>query len=155
MNDDESKVFNTFLKSNNLKLTRERQVIFDEIFSRHDHFDADQLIRDLQAKEHSVSRATVYRTLDLLLGSNLIQEVDFGHGRRLFEHTYGHDHHDHMICVECGKIVEFVNEEIERLQQSEAEKQGFELVNHRMELKVVCQDPKTCPHMEARESRTK
>jgi Fur family transcriptional regulator, ferric uptake regulator len=147
---EEENVFVDYLKSRNLKMTGERQIILEEIFDRHDHFDADQLIRDIHDKGHAVSRATVYRTLDLLLGAELIQEIDFGAGRRLFEHTYGHDHHDHMMCVECGHIVEFVNQDIEQLQEMEAKRHGFDLVSHRMEMKVVCTDPKTCEYMSKR-----
>ena len=112
------------------------------MFSRHDHFDADQLIADLQKQQDRVSRATIYRTLDLLLESQLIQTIDLGDRGRYFEHVHGHDHHDHMICLNCQKVIEFTNLEIERLQDVECEKRGFSIVTHRLEIKGLCKECK-------------
>ena len=141
--ESESVIFEKFLKGKQLKFTKERQLVLKEIFDRHDHFDAEQLIHDLQAKKVRVSRATIYRTLDLLLEAQLIASIDLGDRGRYFEHIYGHHHHDHMICVQCRKIIEFTNDDIERLQDEECEKVGFKLISHRLELKGVCSDCQT------------
>jgi Fur family ferric uptake transcriptional regulator len=140
MEESENQVFEAFLKKKNLKLTKERVLVLAEIFGRHDHFDADQLIRDMQDKKIRVSRATVYRTLDLLLESRLIQSIDLGERGRFFEHVHGHEHHDHMICIRCQKVIEFSNDDIERLQDEECAKVGFELMSHRLELRGLCSE---------------
>jgi len=140
---EEVELFDSFLKKKNLKFTKERQAILKEVFLRHDHFDADQLLSDLYSKKERVSRATVYRTLDLLLESQLIQTIDLGDRGRYFEHIYGHDHHDHMICVTCHKVIEFTNLEIEKLQDKECEKASFKLISHSLELRGLCQDCQT------------
>jgi Fur family ferric uptake transcriptional regulator len=136
----EIEVFEEFLQKKKLKFTKERQIILAEVFSRHDHFDAEQLISDLQAKKERVSRATIYRSLDLLLESQLIQSIDLGDRGRYFEHVFGHHHHDHMICIGCRKVIEFHNAEIENLQDLECEKYNFKLLSHRLELKGLCED---------------
>lgn len=134
----EERAFEGFLATRSLRLTKERRRVLHEVFSRHDHFDAEQLAIKLRRGNPPVSRATVYRTLELLVASGLVQTVHIRDGGRHFEHVFGHDHHDHMICVTCGCVTEFSNGSIEKLQDEECRKAGFRPLTHRLEIRGVC-----------------
>lgn len=149
------KRFDEFLRSRSLKLTQQREKIFERAFATHDHFTADMLHRWMTEGEDGsidkhVSRATVYRTLSLLEEGGFIGSLDSGRGELMYEHLLGHAHHDHLICRECGKIEEFRNEEIERLQEEVAEKFGFTLLHHTLKLEGHC---RKCSRKLAREKK--
>ena len=126
-------IFRTHLKKNNLKFTTERLSILEIVFETHDHFEADELLEMLKEKDVQASRATVYRTLDVLVQCNLVSKLNFGSSSAKYEHIYGHSHHDHII-TDDGEIIEFHDERIEELQKEIAEKHGVVLTNHVMNL---------------------
>jgi len=133
------KRFSLFLRSRSLKLTEQRRRLFDRAFSTHEHFSAEQLYRWLQAEPGPrVSRATVYRTLALLVDGRFVQALDTGREELLYEHVLGHPHHDHMVCLDCGKIEEFHDDRIEALQLEASRKRGFQLVGHEHRLNGYC-----------------
>lgn len=133
------KSFEEFLRTRELKLTTQRERIFERAFSTHEHFSAEQLY-DWMREEPGprVSRATVYRTLGLLLEGGFIGSLDTGRGELVYEHLLGHRHHDHMVCMECGRIEEFHDERIEALQREACERKGFVLVSHSHRLVGHC-----------------
>ena len=134
--------FERFLKTRALKLTAQRRRIFERAFQTHDHFSADTLYAWLKAESgDKVSRATVYRTLALLLEGGFVEALDAGTGELVYEHVLGHQHHDHMVCLGCGKIEEFQDLRIEELQLEACRKKGFQLVSHDLRLRGYC---KTC-----------
>ena len=131
--------FETFLRSRSLKLTPQRRRIFGRAFATHDHFSAERLydwLRDEPGPR--VSRATVYRTLGLLLEGSFLAAFDAGAGELVYEHVLGHHHHDHMLCLGCGRIEEFHDERIEELQLEACRRKGFELVSHDLRLRGYC-----------------
>jgi len=131
--------FEAFLRQQTLKLTPQRRQIFERAFATHDHFSADKLYGWLKGEDGpSVSRATVYRTLALLVEGGFLESLDAGQGELLYEHVLGHRHHDHIVCVDCGRIEEFYDEEIERLQEEAASRKGFKLVRHNLRLFGTC-----------------
>lgn len=131
--------FERFLRSRALKLTTQRRRIFDRAFETHEHFSAETLYAWLEDEPgERVSRATVYRTLALLLEGGFVEALDAGRGQLVYEHVLGHAHHDHMVCLDCGKIEEFHDERIEELQLLACEKRGFQLVNHDLRLRGYC-----------------
>ncbi len=137
------KRFDEYLQSRSLKLTQQRERIFERAFATHEHFTAEMLHRWMTSGEDggldkNVSRATVYRTLSLLEEGGFIGSLDSGRGELMYEHLLGHEHHDHLICRKCGKIEEFRNEEIERLQDEVAAKYGFTLLSHSLRLEGLC-----------------
>ena len=134
----EADLFTSYLSTRHLRLTRQRRAVLIEVFSRHDHFEAEQLAEVMRRSRFKVSRATVYRTLDLLVASGLVQAVHIRDGGRHYEHVHGHAHHDHMICMSCGRVIEFSNDAIENLQNDECNKAGFKAVTHRLEIRGVC-----------------
>lgn len=130
--------FEEFIKTKGLKNTYPRQVVVKEALGIGGHFNADDLWIRVQKKDRRVSKATVYRTLQLLTQSRLIEPRDFEQGRLYYEQMVGLHHHDHLICLECGKITEFENEEIENLQEKVARKYEFTISSHSHKMYGTC-----------------
>jgi len=130
--------FKEFLETEDLKFTSEREAILEKIFSIHNHFDADDLVFMLRGGKKRVSKATVYRTLDLLVKSNLIIEHQLGENKKIYEHVWGHSHHDHLICLYCNKMIEFDEPMIEDLQERVCEKLKFHPDRHSLKIFGKC-----------------
>jgi Fur family transcriptional regulator, ferric uptake regulator len=137
--------FQSYIVSIGLRHTKQRRAILDAVLTLGPHVDADTIAGQARKIDKSIGLATVYRTLQLMTGAGLLTERQFGRERSQFELSDDeHDHHDHLICNQCGEIVEFVNEEIEALQKKVAQTLGFHLKRHRMELFGDCLDPDHC-----------
>ena len=130
--------FQDFLQQQGLKLTSERTALVREIFSTHYHFEADELLFKMKEKSVKISRATVYRTLELLVKSGLVRRVHLGEDHYHYEHVSGNSHHDHLICTTCGGVIEFHDEELERLQIAICEKKKFTPTFHNLQILGVC-----------------
>lgn len=139
--------FHQYLQDQQLRSTRQRDLIVSTFGRSEEHVSVDELLATVKDEDSAIGYATVYRTLKLLVEAGLAAERNFGDGLTRFE-TRGGDHHDHMICEQCGHIVEFHDEQIERRQEQVAAEHGFELTRHRHELFVRCLDPK-CPRRPA------
>lgn len=132
------KSFEEFLRERRLKLTAQRLQIFERAFDTHKHFTADTLTGWLQDEGAGVSRATVYRTLSLLVEGGFLESLDTGKGEMLYEHVLGHRHHDHMVCLDCGRIEEFFDEKIEELQKLACRRKQFQMTNHNLRIFGYC-----------------
>lgn len=128
------------LHSEGLRLTPQRKEIWNEILSSEEHRDAEEIYFSLIKRGIKVSRATVYRTMDVLVKNHMIEKLDIGDGKARFEYNDKYKHHDHLICTSCGKIVEFHSKEIEMLQRKVANEHNFELLNHSHHLFGYCKD---------------
>jgi Fur family ferric uptake transcriptional regulator len=135
----EYEVFNKYLKEKDLKLTAQRELILGIFLKHHAHISAEELYQKAREKQAHVGFATVYRTLKHLTQCGLARELDFGDGRIQYEHDLGHQHHDHMICTKCGTYIEFLNPQIEELQEQVSQVHGFKITSHRMQLYGLCQ----------------
>lgn len=124
-----------------LRMTEQRRVIARVLSEAHDHPDAEELHRRAAAVDSRISIATVYRTVRLFEEAGILERHDFGDGRSRYE-AAAEAHHDHLIDVETGRVIEFVDPELEALQKVIAERLGFRLVDHRMELYGVALDRK-------------
>ena len=133
-------VFLDFLVRKRLKLTRQRQAVVELIFSDSGHFEAEALVERLKIGRTRVSRATVYRTLELLRECQLVEKLDFGTPRSFYEHVPPGEHHDHLICTRCRAIIEFENDKIEHLQDMVAKRHGFHVTDHKLELYGLCEE---------------
>ncbi len=129
--------FREFLEIRGEKLTEPRRILIRHIFDSHKHFDADELVADLLAAGRKVSRATVYRTLRLLVEAGLLRELRLTN-RTAYEHDHGYPSHDHLHCTECNAIIEFSNEEVRRLRESVSRDHGFRAMGHRFIVSGVC-----------------
>jgi len=116
-----------------LRMTEQRRVIARVLSDSHDHPDAEELHRRAEKEDPRISLATVYRTVRLFEDASIIERHDFRDGRSRYEEA-GDDHHDHLIDLRSGEVIEFVNDEIEALQEAIARKLGYKLVDHRLEL---------------------
>lgn len=127
------------LRDRGIRLTAERRSILAGVLTCGGHFDADRLLGHFRHQGVQVSRATVYRTLNTLVEVGLLRKIDMGDRQSLYEPIEGREHHEHMICVRCGEILEFVEPEIERLQQEVCHRIGFEPLDHTLQIYGVCQ----------------
>lgn len=116
-----------------LKMTGQRRVVARVLSESEDHPDVEMLYARAQAADPQISIATVYRTVKLFEDANIIERHDFGDGRARYEEST-ESHHDHLIDMRSGEVIEFINEEIERLQEKIATEHGYKLVGHRLEL---------------------
>lgn len=135
---EEKKIFREFLDKRGLKFTKERETILDGVFSFHGHFDPDELLIFMRNRDVIVSRASLYRTLPLLVESGLIEQVDKNDKHAHYEHIYGHEHHDHLICIKCGKVIEVFSPKLETIQNELCTKSGFQGIRHTLEIKGYC-----------------
>jgi len=131
-------VFRKYIKKKGLRYTRERENVIREIFSRHDHFDVESLYLRLRNKGINISRASIYRTIPLLLETGLIQEVFHEEGHMHYEHIYGHQHHCHLRCVQCGRIVEFRDDSLIHLTERIAQQYNFAIKGHKLDIIGFC-----------------
>ena len=125
------------------RYTDQQRDMVKYIFSKHNHFDADQLIEEMKQKGFQVSRATIYRTLPLLTASGLVREMDFGKDFKYYDPNYAdHPNHNHIICQDCDKIVEFESEKIEKLENEISHRLGFSVKAHRLQITATCEELK-------------
>ena len=120
--------------------TVQRRLIARVALTNHSHFSADELLEMCRAEDDAVSRATVYRTLSMMEAAGFVEGLDTGDGGRKFEHVLGHEHHDHMVCNSCGKIIEFVDAQLEERQKAAARRCGFEIKTHSLKLFGICKE---------------
>jgi len=137
-NSEEQEVLLKHIQKRGLKRTTQRDLILDIFLRTEDHLSSEDLYRLVQKDDPSIGQTTVYRTLKLLTEAGLAREVRFGDGRTHYEHNYKHEHHDHMICSECGRIIEFFSAELEAIQDAMAAKHRFEVTQHLLRIIGVC-----------------
>lgn len=134
--------FREYLATQGMRLTQERATIVEEVFSSHEHFDADQLVTRLSHRKDGkrVSRSTVYRALTWLEGAGLLRKVARNNDRDVYELDYGYPRHDHLICKKCGEMIEFQHPDLARILDEVVGRHGFRMENHRLEVKGLCAD---------------
>ena len=144
--------FREYLAMRGKRLTRERSTIVEEVFSSHEHFDADQLVSRLSQRTdgRSVSRSTVYRTLQGLVEAGLLRTVARNNDREVYEHDYGYPQHDHLICKKCHTLIEFQNPTLSQALEAIAEEHGFIMSGHRLEVYGMCSACSRPPRMRHR-----
>jgi Fur family ferric uptake transcriptional regulator len=132
--------FEEYLESRGLRKTQQRSYLVEQVFSRHEHFDADQLIDQLPRKgeENYVSRPTVYRTLKEFVDAGLLRSFELN-GRSVYEHDYGYPEHDHFYCIKCHELSEFQSDEMVRIRNEIAREHRFRVRSHRLIIQGVCQ----------------
>lgn len=139
MDKDVRQKINEFLASKGLRRTHQRDAIISAAFGTTRHFAAEELLEMAREFEPTVSRATVYRTLPLLVESGLLKEVDLGKDQRVYDPNFiDHPHHNHLICVDCDRIVEFEDERIEQLEDRISQKLGFSPASKMLRIEANC-----------------
>ncbi len=136
--DELKRRFDLYLREHGLRTTAQRQVVTDMFFRATEHLSIEELLAESRQEDPKIGYATVYRTLKLLSEAGLARQFHFGDGLTRYEPTLGDEHHDHIICADCGVILEFENERIEQLQRKVAKEEGFVLQHHKLELYGSC-----------------
>lgn len=130
--------FREYLAQKGLKSTRQREIILDEFLRAGSHLSTEDLYLKLRRKNPTIGYATVYRTLKLFAECGIAAECHFSNRETRYEASSGAEHHDHLICTECGAIIEFEDSRIEQLQEKVAQEHSFRIVSHRLELFGLC-----------------
>ena len=136
---EEKSILSNYLSRHGLRMTGQRETILNEFLRREGHSTAEELAVAVKRRDKTVGQATVYRLLKVLAESGIAREVKLGDGVVRYEHNIGHEHHDHLTCERCGKIIEIVDREIEDLQKKLAERHKFAVTSHVMNIYGICE----------------
>ena len=142
--------FRATLERQGLKLSAARRCVAAGVLEGRRHFTAESLYAFLRKKKCPVSRASVYRTLALMERGGLVRRVLYGEGEATYEQQEGREHHDHLVCLACGKVTEFVNPRIEELQDQVCSEHGFVALRHNMQISGTC---RRCRGRQEKEAR--
>jgi Fur family ferric uptake transcriptional regulator len=133
------RLFGRYLRDIGLPITHQRKAVAAVVFDSEGHLSVDDIERGLRKRGERIGKATVYRTLDLLVRSRLVEERDFGEGFKRYEHRLSsHPVHEHLICLECGKVEEFESRELFRVESRVRQEHGFTPVRRRLEIYGLC-----------------
>ncbi|UCE58377.1 MAG: transcriptional repressor [Phycisphaerales bacterium] len=136
--DEVHEAFRKYLRDHGIKWTKARQRTLEAVLQLKEHFEAEQVLHQLRQGGRNVGKATVYRTLPLLVDCGILKQVRFDVKQAHYEHSYGEGPHDHMVCRRCGRIIEFASEEVVELSSRIAQRHHFHVVGHRMQLSGLC-----------------
>jgi len=134
-------LFRRYLRDQGLPVTQQREAIAEVVFSSPEHLSVEEIEARLRERGERIGKATIYRTLEMLVRSGLVAEHDFGEGFKRYEHLFGQmPVHEHLVCTECGKVTEIQDAELVRLQEEVAKRSGFLPARYRLEIYGLCAD---------------
>jgi len=134
----ELQVFIDYLQANKLKLTPHRELILETFLENEGHRSVEDIYHSVKAIDPRIGYTTVYRMMKLMIQCGLAREIELADGITRYEHLFNHEHHDHLICMECGNSIEFYNPEIEALQDAASAQLGFKVLDHKLQIYGVC-----------------
>ncbi len=131
--------FRAFLQKHDYKITKNRLDLIDVVANYKKHFEIEELVNYIQNTQKLASRATIYRTVKLLIDFGIIKEIIKQNNKTIYEFYASEEHHDHLVCTSCGAIIEFFNEDIEKLQEEICKEHKFLPTHHRLEIFGLCE----------------
>jgi Fur family ferric uptake transcriptional regulator len=131
-------ILEQYMKDRGMLHSRQREQILEVFLKMEKHPTIDDLYERVRKKSPKIGLATVYRAMKVICKAGLARETDFGDGLKRFEHEYGHEHHDHLVCIKCGRIIEVISPEIEKIQSQLAKRHNFTPLRHRMQIFGTC-----------------
>ncbi|MFC2135518.1 Fur family transcriptional regulator [Bacteroidota bacterium] len=155
MNEKARKVFTTYLKEGKFRITPERFEVMDYALDFQGHFGADDLFIKMKSDNSNVSRATVYNTLDLLFDCDLLSRRNFGDKLKRYESNFQRKNHDHVICEQCGKIIEFSNPKVQKIVKEVSDELGIEVINYSFNIYGKCKSNDECQENKKHAHKTK
>ena len=134
-------LFRRYLRQQGLPVTPQREVVADVVFGSREHLSVEEIEARLKERGERIGKATIYRTMEILVRSGLVEDHDFGDGFKRYEHLFGaRPGHEHLVCTHCRKVVEFQRPEMARIQDDIAREHGFLPTRHRLEIYGLCAD---------------
>jgi Fur family ferric uptake transcriptional regulator len=134
-------LFRRYLRQQGLPITQQREVVADVVFTSSEHLSVEEIEARLKEKGERIGKATIYRTMEILVRSGLVEDHDFGDGFKRYEHLFGQQPlHEHLICTSCRKVVEFRSRDVLRVQDQVSKQHGFLPTRHRLEIYGICAD---------------
>lgn len=134
-------LFRRYLRQQGLPVTLQREVVADVVFASKEHLSVEEIEARLRERGERIGKATIYRTMEILVRSGLVEDHDFGDGFKRYEHLFGNQPvHEHLVCTHCRAVVEFRRPEIDRIQDEVAAAHGFLPARHRLEIYGLCAD---------------
>jgi len=133
--------FEEYFASRGKRFTQQRRALVETVFSRHEHFEADDLVEELSYgdSQNRIGRATIYRTLNEMVDAGLLRKLELT-GRSVYEHDYGYPQHDHLHCQSCDKLIEFQSEELIRIRKAVAQEHKFQIQGYRLVITGICNE---------------
>jgi Fur family ferric uptake transcriptional regulator len=150
-NKQAAEIFREYLKNGKNRITPERFEVLDAVLEFEGHFSADELYIMMKNGKSRISRATVYKTLELLASCDLISLRNFGDNMKRYESSYKRQNHDHLICMDCGRIVEFINPNISKIETDICNELGFAPSSYSFNLFTRCKNKKNCKYFNEKE----
>ncbi len=136
--DTAENILDEFIKEKGIKKSSQRNIILNVFLNTEKHLSIQELCDLVKKNNPEIGPATVYRAIKIICESGIAEEIDIGDGVKRYEHKYGHQHHDHMICVKCNEFIEFCDPEIEKLQDKIAKQNKFTPLSHKLQIKGIC-----------------
>jgi len=134
-------LFRRYLRDQGLPVTQQREAIAEVVFGSSEHLSVDDIEAQLRSRDERIGKATIYRTLEMLVKSGLVAEHDFGEGFKRYEHLFGQNPvREHLVCTECGKVTEIHSSELVRLHEEEARRHAFQPARYRLQIYGLCAD---------------
>lgn len=146
-------IFRSYLREKKHRQTPERFTVLEEIYRADGHFDADDMYFRMKNIGYRVSRATVYNTLDLLVECSLVQRHQFGKNQSIYERAYAFRQHDHIICNECGKVIEFCDPRLQEIKNMLQDMYDFKIDGHSLQFYGICNNPDFCEKLTKKNRR--
>ncbi|HOJ63663.1 MAG TPA: transcriptional repressor [Spirochaetota bacterium] len=138
--EDEKTIYKNYISKYSIRKSKQREKILEIFLGSEGHLTIQELFQIAREKYKNIGIATIYRAMKIFCGAGLAEEVDVGDGNKRYEHKYNHNHHDHLICEKCGKIIEFSNNIIEKIQQDICNKLGFKPTSHKLQINGICKE---------------